>query len=50
MAKNGITLNGRTVQTYLKLAIENREELRTTGWIEGLKWNAKKGFFKEEDV
>ena len=49
MAKNGITLNRRTVQTYLKLAIENREELRTTGWVEGLKWNAKRGFFKEDD-
>ncbi len=48
MAKDGFAINKKTVLTYLNLAIENREELRETGWIEGVKYNSKRGFFKED--
>ncbi len=46
MAEQGITLNKKAVMTYMSLAIKNREELRETGFIEGVKYNKKDGFFK----
>ena len=46
MGDQGITINKKTVNTFMALAIDNREELRTTGFIEGLKWNKKDGFIK----
>ena len=49
MVDQGIKLNNKTVRTYLQQAINNREELRTTGWIEGLKYNSKRGFFRDEE-
>lgn len=46
MVSNGIPINKKSVTTFMKLAIDNRQELRETGFIEGLKYNKTYGFIK----